>query len=437
MAGHIIARGDRLVLRVYAGRDPLTNRRVWRSKTIPKVGERAAAKELAAFVTEVEGGQARTPATFGELLERWYEARAGDWSPGTANTTRTIIDGRLEPLRGVDVRDVTVERLERFYAELRRRGGRGGRPLAAATVIRTHGVIRLALGQAVRWGYLASNPAELAEPGRADPAEIVPPARDDVVRLLEAAEEQSPELLVFLALDAETGARRSELAALRFSDFGERTVRIARALSVGPDTPEARARHAGHIWPAEWSRGARPTALIEKRRPKTRGSVRTLTLSPGTLELVRGQRRRLDELALSAGGRYPEDGFVFPARPEGDRPLRPDAWTKRFGRLRDELGLETVRLHDLRHFVATTLLAAGVDLATVAGRLGHGGGGKTTLAIYSHMLAEPDELASEVMAKLLEGGVDEGQEGDVVPLRTASGAGRAPGRRAARRAGGS
>jgi integrase len=60
-----------------------------------------------------------------------------------------------------------------------------------------------------------------------------------------------------------------------------------------------------------------------------------------------------------------------------------------------------VRLHDVRHFVATTLLTSGVDLATVAGRLGHGGGGKTTLAIYSHFLREPDRVASDLMASVL------------------------------------
>lgn len=61
-----------------------------------------------------------------------------------------------------------------------------------------------------------------------------------------------------------------------------------------------------------------------------------------------------------------------------------------------------MRLHDVRHFVATTLLTSGVDLATVAGRLGHGGGGKTTLAIYSHFLQEPDRVASDLMASVLE-----------------------------------
>ncbi len=43
-----------------------------------------------------------------------------------------------------------------------------------------------------------------------------------------------------------------------------------------------------------------------------------------------------------------------------------------------------MRLHDLRHFLATTLLGAGIDLQTVAGCLGHAGGGRTTFAVYSH-----------------------------------------------------
>ncbi len=70
-------------------------------------------------------------------------------------------------------------------------------------------------------------------------------------------------------------------------------------------------------------------------------------------------------------------------------------------RLRHSLGL-SVRLHDVRHFVATILLTSGVGLATVAGCLGHARGGKTTLAIYSHFLREPDRVASDVMASVLE-----------------------------------
>jgi site-specific recombinase XerD len=60
------------------------------------------------------------------------------------------------------------------------------------------------------------------------------------------------------------------------------------------------------------------------------------------------------------------------------------------------LGIDT-HLHALRHYSATELLTAGVDLRTVAGRLGHGGGGATTLRVYSAWVVESDRRASEIL----------------------------------------
>jgi site-specific recombinase XerD len=65
-----------------------------------------------------------------------------------------------------------------------------------------------------------------------------------------------------------------------------------------------------------------------------------------------------------------------------------------------KLGLDT-HLHELRHYSATELLAAGVDLRTVAGRLGHGGGGATTLKVYAAWVQSADEQAAELLASRL------------------------------------
>jgi len=48
-----------------------------------------------------------------------------------------------------------------------------------------------------------------------------------------------------------------------------------------------------------------------------------------------------------------------------------------------KLKLRSTRLHSLCHYSATELVAAGVDLRTVAGRFGHGSGGATTLRVYA------------------------------------------------------
>ena len=59
-----------------------------------------------------------------------------------------------------------------------------------------------------------------------------------------------------------------------------------------------------------------------------------------------------------------------------------------------------MRLHDLRHFVATQLLSAGVDVRTVAGRLGHRNAA-TTLNVYAHFLEQSDRQAADIMRRAI------------------------------------
>ena len=58
-------------------------------------------------------------------------------------------------------------------------------------------------------------------------------------------------------------------------------------------------------------------------------------------------------------------------------------------------------MHALRHYSATELIAAGVDVRTVAGRLGHGGGGATTLRVYAAWLSESDQRAAAALSRRL------------------------------------
>lgn len=82
-------------------------------------------------------------------------------------------------------------------------------------------------------------------------------------------------------------------------------------------------------------------------------------------------------------------------------PWRPDGVTARFVKLREREGLPGVRLHDLRHFVATRMLAAGVPVTTVAGRLGHANT-STTLNVYAHFVESSDRDAADALGRLLD-----------------------------------
>ena len=61
---------------------------------------------------------------------------------------------------------------------------------------------------------------------------------------------------------------------------------------------------------------------------------------------------------------------------------------------------ETLRFHDLRHTQATLLIAKGVDIKTVQGRLGHESA-STTLDMYAHILPSKDSEAAAVIEELM------------------------------------
>lgn len=93
--------------------------------------------------------------------------------------------------------------------------------------------------------------------------------------------------------------------------------------------------------------------------------------------------------------------FVFSPVPDAPSPYGPRSLSHRYRRLAIKIGLRSTRLHSLRHYSATELIAAGVDVRTVAGRLGHGGGGATTLKVYAAWVDEADRRAATTMARIM------------------------------------
>ena len=83
MKGFTRQRGASWELRVFLGRDPLTGKKRYATRTV-RGGKREAQTALAEMVTEAERGlTVRTTATVGELLEAWFEFAAPDFSPKT------------------------------------------------------------------------------------------------------------------------------------------------------------------------------------------------------------------------------------------------------------------------------------------------------------------------------------------------------------------
>ena len=110
---------------------------------------------------------------------------------------------------------------------------------------------------------------------------------------------------------------------------------------------------------------------------------------------------RLHERATAAGVVLPEDFYLFSTHVDCSEPVDPMTLTKIWRQVREAAGFPNVRLHDLRHFVPTKLLADGFDAVTVADRLKHASA-KMTLDVYGHVTSERARQAGEWLDRELD-----------------------------------
>ena len=105
------------------------------------------------------------------------------------------------------------------------------------------------------------------------------------------------------------------------------------------------------------------------------------------------------ERAQRSGVDIDRSSFVFSDDLAGATPWRPNWITKQFITYRRAAGVNC-RLHDLRHFMATTMLSAGIPITTVSARLSHART-STTLNVYAHAVPGGDGFAAEVLSSIL------------------------------------
>jgi integrase len=119
---------------------------------------------------------------------------------------------------------------------------------------------------------------------------------------------------------------------------------------------------------------------IELRAPK-HGSERTVTLPDPMLELLAAH------IEHHVSDDDP-DGWLF--RTPNGTPPHQNTVGHQWRKATRASGLEGMRLHDLRHFYASGLIASGCDVVTVQRALGHASA-NTTLATYSHLWPDADD----------------------------------------------
>ncbi len=335
--------------------------------------KRQADTALAELVTEVGNDQVakHQPGTLADLLRQWLETVAAERSAYTMEEFRRMTATNIEPAIGaVRLEKLTDARLDGFYRDLIKRG------LSPASVKHNHALVHAALGRAVKWGMIPSNPADRATPPQAlTRSTVSAPAVGDVQRLLAVTETESPIVAAAVALAAVTGARRGELCALRWS---RGLVTANPHHRPQPDRHQRSGDGRGDQDPPE----------------KDTGPRRCPAGPPSPTSGRSGGLCRNAGVALVAGP------FILSPSADGARPYAPDTLTDYYKWAAKRLGIRA-HFHELRHFSATTAIASGADVRTVAGRLGHADA-SLTLRVYAHALEARDrDLAGLLGAAVL------------------------------------
>jgi integrase len=410
--GRIEQRGSTLRVVVYAGEDPVTGRRVYERETIKGTDDaawRRAEKKLTELRAKVIK-QRNTPTSvnLGYAVNEWF--RQADLEDSTRNSYAGYISRVIKPVLGdVSLKKLGARELETLYSELRRCRQRCDdkpfiehkstddhdcteaectphecNPMASSTVRQIHSIISSTLNAAVRWDWIDTNPAKVAKRPKQTPPEPDPPSPADAARLVDKAFELGDDWGTLVWLVMTTGMRRAEVAGLRWSniDLDAEIVEIRRS------------------YVQSYGKG--------KEKDTKTHQMRRVALDSETVAILRTHKEWCSTELAKVNITLTDDMFVFmsgrnvdlatgkPIDKDATKPYSPDAISRRYKRMAATLGI-TTHIHALRHFSATELLTAGIDLRTVAGRLGHGGGGATTLRVYAAWVAAADRKAAEIL----------------------------------------
>ena len=308
--------------------------------------------------------------TVSEFLRRWLaDCVSIQTRPRTYERYESDVRLHIEPVIGhLKLSQLSPSDIQSLESDLLLSGK------SSSSVRHVHIVLKSALKRAMRWGLLYRNVADLVDAPRVQRTEIDPPDISVAMRIFdEASKGPYGPPIAFLA---ETGCRRGEALAMSWSriDLDAGIAYITKSLQ--------RIGRQG----------------LKFTDPKSRQGIRKVKLGSRTVDMLREHRGKqlLKQVELSEI--WEENDLVFPG-PTG-KPLDPATLTRNFIKIVRKLGLENVRLHDMRHFHASQLYANGLQLKDLQQRMGHSSI-SVTADIYTHVDIGNQDEALEAFEKSL------------------------------------
>ncbi|MFM1655638.1 tyrosine-type recombinase/integrase [Brevibacillus sp. B_LB10_24] len=266
----------------------------------------------------------------------------------------------IPELGNIPLGKLSAHDIEMFLDALHKKG------LAASTVKRIFSVVNAALNAAETKDLVTKNAADKVEkPQVSSRRQLVVWEPAFVSEFLEKTRYASRYwIAVYLAVM--TGMRQGEILGLRWSDidFEKRIITIQQTVN----------RH----------REIKPGA-------KTKKSIRSVALSPETIEVLKDHRQFILQERVALGPAYENNDLVVCTKFGG--PVTQRAIQKVWTSFLKKTGAPKITFHDLRHTHASLLIKQGVHIKVISERLGHSSV-SITMDTYGHLMPNMQEDAA-------------------------------------------
>lgn len=387
MAGNILYMGnEKYRLRVSNGFDS-NGKRKYFNKTVTCSSKREAEKELAKFITSIEGGYTYSAkkVTLNEFSKQWLETYV---KPNLAPTTHQGYEEKLNkhilPYLGnkrLDkIKPLDLDNLYNFLLtkQTKRKDKDGNyKTLSPTSVHKVHEILSSIFSNALRWDLVPYNPCTKVVQPKYRSTKMTCYDEETSKRLINTLLQKAPikyKCLVILAIL--TGFRRGELVGLHWNDIDFKNHKISVKRSA-------------------YYLSGQPTS---EKDPKTDLSTRTIAVPSICFDLLKQWRCEQSKMKLALVKSWKGSENIFTTNYGGI--MNPATGPKWFSSFLAKNNFQHIRFHDLRHTFATLLISSNVDVKTVSHKLGHAST-NTTLKFYVHDLESTDKASADLLEEML------------------------------------
>ena len=361
-------------------KDPATGERKRKTETV-HCTKKQADKLLTARIDSINkyGIPKYDNRTISEYLEYYLSIKKEQVKSTTYSGYIETVKNRITPyIGGVKVSALTPFQVQQWISDLQRDGK------SAKSIKNAHNLLHNAYELAIKYEIVEKNPCT-AEIPKVRKKDLQVYSKEEIQLAKEKA--KGSDMHLFVTLFFSTGMRRGEAAGLHWPqiDFDKKVIIINNNRVRGYDE-------------------------VEETSPKSISGIREVPITADLLTVLEQAR---DKDVSEFGADYLVNGYVLHTK--DGTPYQPDSLSQKWQRFLESNNLRPIRLHDIRHTVASQMISKNVNPKAVQDILGHATS-SVTMDTYSHAMPNDVKNAADVMGNIVFGN-DQAADTPAAPKR--------------------